>query len=125
MAIALIDSSSWIHSLRPDGDPSVAGRVRALIESGEAAWCPMVRLELWGGAQGRHEKDVLREMERSLIDLPIDDEVWERACLLMTRARQRGKTVPATDALIVACARRHGVGVEHADRHFALLMALE
>jgi predicted nucleic acid-binding protein len=40
------------------------------------------------------------------------------------RARRSGKTIPATDILIAACARRHGVELEHADQHFAALAAL-
>jgi predicted nucleic acid-binding protein len=48
----LIDTSAWIHALRADGDSAVASRVRALLEMGEAAWCPMVQLELWNGARG-------------------------------------------------------------------------
>lgn len=62
----LIDTSAWIHALREDGDPSVASRVRALLETGEAAWCPMVQLELWNGARGDHERRVLKEMASDL-----------------------------------------------------------
>lgn len=120
----LIDTSAWIHALRPDGDPAVASRVRGLLEMGEAAWCPMVQLELWNGARGDHERRVLKEMKDDLIELEMDGPVWTLANALAQSARRTGKTIPATDILIAACARRHGVELEHADQHFAVLAAL-
>ena len=48
----LIDTSSWIDALRRDGDPQIRARVVALMASGEAAWCDLVRLELWNGLRG-------------------------------------------------------------------------
>ncbi len=124
MATRLIDTSAWIHSLRPGGDSEVTTRVRQLLESGEAAWCPVVRLELWNGASGRHESAVLRDMEKHLIDLAIVPEVWVAANDIARRARKAGKTIPATDILVEACARHHGVAIEHVDEHLALLAEL-
>jgi hypothetical protein len=120
----LIDTSAWIHALRSDGDSAVVARVRALLETGEAAWCPMVQLELWNGARGDHERRVIKEMKDDLIELEMDGPVWTIANALAQSARRTGKTIPATDILIAACARRHGVELEHADQHFAALAAL-
>lgn len=77
-----------------------------------------MRLELWNGAGGDHEKKVLRDFERLLPELPIDDDVWNSAFELARRARARGISVPATDLLIAACARRHAVELETADADF-------
>ncbi len=123
--MVLIDTSAWVHALRPDGDAKVASRVRSALDAGDAAWCPMVMLELWNGARGAHEKRVLDEMRNVLIELELDDRVWAAAYALARSARQKGRTVPATDVLIAACARRHGVELEHADEHFEVLAALE
>ena len=120
----LVDSSSWIHMLRPKGDVSVAGRVARALEAGEACWCPIIRLELWNGAGGEREKRVLRDFERLLPELAIDDEVWNAAFELARRARAAGISVPATDILIAACARRHEVELEHADSDFSHLEGL-
>jgi predicted nucleic acid-binding protein len=90
----LVDTSSWIHFLRPDGDGDVRGRVESALRAGTARWCPLVRLELWNGAGGERERKVLREFERA------------------------GVTVPATDILIAACAGHHGAQLEHADGDF-------
>lgn len=114
----LIDSSSWIHWLRTDGSKPVRARVDAALQAGDAAWCAMVRLELWNGAGGAQEKKVLRDLGRLIPDLEISVEVWDLADKLAQKARTGGITVPATDMLIAACARHHGAELEHADSDF-------
>jgi predicted nucleic acid-binding protein len=116
--MVLVDTSSWIHFLRPDGDGDVRGRVEAALRTGTARWCPLVRLELSNGAGGERERKVLREFERVIPELVIDAEVWGDACDLARRCRAAGVTVPATDILIAACARHHGALLEHADADF-------
>ena len=117
----LIDTSSWIHLLRPDGDPAIRSRVERALQSGDACWCSMVRLELWIGAGGDREKKVLRDFEKLLPELRIDDEVWRAAFELARRARTAGVSIPATDLLIAACARHHSADLEHADSDFTYL----
>src|SRR6266536_2649084 len=108
----LVDSSSWVHGLRRGGKPEIADRVRRLVESGEAAWCPAIRLELWNGVGGDADRRILRDFEQTLPELGITDDVWAGACAL------------AVDVVIAACARHHGVEVEHDDSHFDFLMTL-
>lgn len=93
-------------------------RVRLLLLKGEAAWCDMVRLELWNGAAGPSEKKSLRMFDRDLPRLEISGIVWSLACELAVRARAAGLTIPSADLLILACARHHQVPVEHCDEHF-------
>lgn len=116
--MVLVDTSSWIHFLRPDGDGAARARVEAALRAGTARWCPLVRLELWIGAGGERERRVLREFERLIPELSIDTDVWSEACDLARRCRAAGVTVPASDVLIAACARHHGADVEHADGDF-------
>ena len=116
--MTLIDTSAWIEQLRKGGNAEVRRHVEDLLANGEAAWCAMVRLELWNGARGGREADVLREMEEVIVDLVIDDEVWSLATERARSCRSRGLTIPATDLIVSACASRHGVRVVHADRHF-------
>jgi predicted nucleic acid-binding protein len=122
--VKLVDTSSWIHQMRPKGDPAVRARVEALLRAGEAAWCPMVRLEIWAGIGDERERRALRAYEGVIPDLPIDAGVWQAALDLAGRARRAGKTIPAADILICACADRHGVTIEHADAHFDMLAAI-
>lgn len=120
----LVDSSAWVHCLRRRGDPKIVDRVRRLVERGEAAWCPAIRLELWNGAGDEGDRRILRDFEQTLPELAIDGDVWAAACALASRCRRAGQTAPAVDVLIAACARHHGVEVEHADSHFDFLMIL-
>jgi predicted nucleic acid-binding protein len=122
--LILVDTSSWIHLLRPRGDATVRERVQRALESGEACWCPIVRLELWNGAGGEREKKVLRDFERVLPELAIDDDVWCGAHELARRARTAGVSAPATDLLITACARHHEVELEQSDSDLELLAKL-
>ena len=119
--MVLVDTSAWIHFLRPDGDAASRARVAAHLAAGTARWCSIVRLELWNGAGGDREKKVLREFERLIPELAITSEVWNDACDLARRCRAAGVSVPATDVLIAACARHHGARLEHADSDFDLI----
>jgi predicted nucleic acid-binding protein len=119
--VVLIDTSSWIHFLRPKGDAQARGRVETILRAGEACWCPLVRLELWNGAGGPREKQVITELEEAIPELPMTDAVWAAAYDLARAARAAGVTVPATDVLIAACARHHGAEVESSDADFDLL----
>jgi predicted nucleic acid-binding protein len=121
VAITLIDSSSWIEALRRTGDQTVRARVQTLVDNGEAAWCDIVRLELWNSAAGEWEQKVLRQFERDLPCLAVTAEVWEAAIDLARRTRAAGLSVPNTDLLIFACADYHNVPLEHHDEHFSRL----
>ncbi|MDE1922521.1 MAG: PIN domain-containing protein [Gammaproteobacteria bacterium] len=110
--------------LRPNGDASVRDRVMRVLDAGDACWCPIIRLELWNGAGGDRDRRVLRDFDRLLPELGIDDAVWSGAFDLARRARSAGVSVPATDILIAACARHHQVALEHADADFARLEIL-
>ena len=121
ISLILIDTSSWIHLLRPDGDPAVRSRVEVALRAGDACWCPIVQLELWNGARGGPEQRALRRFAAVLPVLLIDAEVWSAAYNLARRARMRGVTVPAADIVIAACAHCHGAALESADTDFERL----
>lgn len=123
--MVLVDTSSWIHMLRPSGDPAVRARVERALKSGEACWCPQIRLELWNGAGGNREKKVIRDFERLLPELAITEAVWVEACTLARRARTAAITIPSADLLIAACAQYYAVELETADSEFALLAKLD
>ncbi len=122
---ALVDSSLWVHQLRKSGDPARRDRVNALLLSGEAAWCPVVRLELWRGVTNDAERKTLRRYEALLPDFEISTDVWARSLQLADRARASGVTVPLADLLIFACAKIHGLELAHDDTHFDDLNTLE
>jgi predicted nucleic acid-binding protein len=121
----LVDSSLWVHQLRKGGEPSKRDRVNALLESGDACWCPAVRLELWRGVTDDAERKTLRRYEAVLRDYEISSDVWERAIRLADRGRAAGVTVPLADLLIFACAKAHALDLAHDDAHFDELTGLE
>ena len=121
----LIDSSSWIHFLRPKGDPAVRSRVENALHLGIACWCPLIQLELWNGAGGSQEKKVLQDFALVLPELPITSGVWQLAYKLARQARARGITIPATDLVIAACAQYHKSDLETSDSDFARLKISE
>ena len=90
----LVDSSLWVHQLRRSGDPAKRDRVNALLESGEAAWCPAVRLELWRGVTSDAERKTLRRYEALLPDYEISAEVWTRSIQLADRGRASALPFP-------------------------------
>ena len=124
-AAVLVDSSLWVHQLRKSGDREKRDRVNALIESGLAAWCPPVRLELWRGVSRDSERKTLRRYEALLPSYAVSPDVWERAVRLADRGRATGLTVPLADLVIFACAKVHGLGLAHDDDHFVQLERLE
>lgn len=120
----LVDTSAWTQQLRTKGDPEVRRRVESLLLLGEAAWCAPVRLELWAGVGKDPERRVLNRFAAVLPDLPVTPEVWSEAEKMADRARGNGLTAPAMDFVIAACARHHGVEVEHDDADYEWLMTV-
>lgn len=94
--MVLIDTSSWIDALRRDGDPAIKARVALLLREGTAAWCDMVRLELWNGLRGAAEKKQMENLEADVHHLATSDAVWTKARLLARRARASGLTAPGS-----------------------------
>lgn len=123
MSRTLVDSSSWVHYFRRRGDREVRERVSVLLGNGEALWSAPIRLELWNGVGSEADRKLLQDFEAWIPELAITERVWDEACALADRCRRAGKTAPANDLLIVACAC-HQVPLEHADAHFDFLLAL-
>ena len=120
----LVDTSSWVHQIRRRGDATVRARVEQLLLSGEAAWCPVIRLELWAGVGSEIDRKILHAYQQRIPELAINSEVWDLAYGLADRCRRAGRTAPPNDILITACARYHGCAIEHDDAHFTLLAQL-
>ncbi|MDB6128647.1 MAG: hypothetical protein JWM35_2543 [Verrucomicrobia bacterium] len=119
-----VDTSSWVDALRHNGDARVRVRVQALLQAAEAAWCDLVRVELWNGLRGPAERKMMEQLEADVTLLPTTDAVWAKAMELARRSRVKGLTVPATDLIIAACAWEHRVEIEHHDAHLTALAGL-
>lgn len=117
----LVDTSSWIHFLRTDGDPLARGRVLDALDNGQARLCPIVQLELWNGASGKREIHILNQFASTIPELAINTAVWQLAYETARQLRSRGITIPASDVLIAACAKYHGATLETTDSDFELI----
>lgn len=120
----LIDTSAWVEAMRRSGDESTRQEVNAVLRAGKARFCDMVRLELWNGIGGEAERKWLKELEQSVETVPTDESVWAEARRLAQETRRQALTVPATDLLIAACARVHGLAILHRDGHFDRLASI-
>jgi len=121
--LTMVDTSAWIETMRSKGDAGIRETVSELLRNGRAAWCDMVKLELWNGALAKEMPD-LEALEIDLVALETTAEVWKMARALARRARGKGLTVPPSDLIIAACARFHGTEIVHRDKHFDQLKAL-
>ena len=77
--MVLIDTSAWIHALRPDGDKDIREKVRHCVAEGIASTTDIVVLELLKGATSDKDYSNLKESLSALDSLEITKEVWERA----------------------------------------------
>lgn len=85
----------------------------------------MVRLELWNGVGSSHDREALEALGKALPELPMTQDVWKEAYALADQCRVSGYTAPVQDVLIAACARVHGVDLEHEDKHYDWLMKIQ
>ncbi len=72
----LADTSAWTNRAK---DPRVREAFDRLVEAGEIATCPMVRLELLWTARDQEAFIALRDELDGLEEVPIDAAVWDRA----------------------------------------------
>jgi len=124
MPEVLIDTSAWVEALRNNGDDEIRQRVFSLITKDKAVWNPMIQLELWNGARGKPERDMIVMMTQNIHNYEIKSDVWVKSFQIAKNARHRGLTVPSTDILIYACAVHYEAELLHKDRHFDLLSKL-
>lgn len=112
----LIDTSIWLDFINKKSEIELAQRVQELMASKQAAWCPMIKLELQRA--GKERASALALLDEVLPSLDITPEVWQRSHQLAQACSRQGKPVPNTDILIYATALHHGCKVFHNDKHF-------
>jgi predicted nucleic acid-binding protein len=113
----VIDTSAWIDFFR-NQTGSVGDAVARAIEQDLAVLTGPVLSELLQGVKNRRESQTLAELFGVLPFVEVIRNDWEEAGELLRRLRQRGITVPLTDAVIAAVAKRYRCGVLTLDRHF-------
>jgi predicted nucleic acid-binding protein len=117
MTKVIIDTCAWIDFFR-NQTGVIGDAVSALVERDQAIITGPVLAELLQGLNNRQEGDTLGELLDVIPFAEVIRTDWEETGALLCKLRQRGTTVPLTDALIAVIARRNGYAVLTLDRHF-------
>jgi len=123
--LILPDSNVYIGALRAGTDPFPALAAVAEAREFEFATCGMVMVEVCRGLRDPAVLNRFRERFAVMIFLPTTSQVWERASHLAWSLDRQGKTLPATDLIIAACALHAGAAVLTADAHFDSIPGLQ
>lgn len=114
----LVDTSVWIHGLRPGGSPSIQSLLKPLIVSGDTAITDWILLELMTGLRSSEGKDTLLQWFAPVTRLSFEPSWWEEAWEYAVRLRKNGVSPTAPDCLIATVAIKHRVSLIHCDTDF-------
>ena len=99
--------------------PTVAARLRPLLEEGELATCAIVDLEVLYSSRNLSDYEEILEERRSLYQAPITPDVMAKAVDVQHELAKRGQhRVPIPDLIISATASVAGLVVLHYDSDF-------
>jgi len=120
MSKVLIDTCAWVDFLR--SKQGVLGDyVATAIERDQALLCGAVITELLQGAKAKKERQQLELLISGVEIIETINNDWINAGLCLQGLRQKGITLPVTDALIATIALRLSVPVMTIDKHFEYL----
>jgi predicted nucleic acid-binding protein len=114
----LVDTSVWIHALRPSGNSAIQSLLKPIIVAGDAAVTEWILLELMTGLRTAEGKDDLLERFSPVTRLPFEPLWWERSWALAARLRKHGVSANAADCFIATVAKEHHVPLIHCDADF-------
>jgi predicted nucleic acid-binding protein len=112
------DSSALIEYYRRGGSPTVQEAVAAAISEDALAFNGIIFVEVVGFAADERERQALLASFGAFHRLALDDADFDLAASIGFDLRRRGRTVPATDLIIAACAIRARAELLHVDDHF-------
>ena len=115
--LVLVDTCAWIDFFR-NSTGALGNQLAELIKNDHAAITGVVVAELLQGARSEKEQKTLDFVFASIAYLNTEEKDWQDAGLTMQQLRQKGITLPLTDALIAMVAKRHQVKVLTIDQHF-------
>lgn len=113
----LLDTCAWIDFLRSK-QGLLGDYVEQAIRNDVAVMCHVTIAELLQGAKGNKEKQQLELLFDSIESLSVTNEDWMAAGVTLQSLREKGITLPLTDALIAAVAVRNDLPVLTEDKHF-------
>lgn len=100
--------------------PRVRARLGPLIESGDAATCSIVDLEVLFSARNHEEHERIRGRRRlAYVQVPLTQQVFDRVVEVQGElARRNRHRLPIPDLVLAAAAEAAGLTVLHYDRDF-------
>ena len=103
--------------------PRVEARLAPLIETGQAATCTVIDLEVLFSARNLADYDAIRHRRRfAYSSVPVTERTFDRALTIQRELAKTGRhRVPINDLLIAAAAEQAGLVVLHYDRDFDLI----
>jgi hypothetical protein len=113
------DSSALIEYYWRGGSPAVQEAVAAAIADDALAFNGIIFVEVVGFAADERERQALLASFGAFRRLALEDEDFDLAADIGFDLRRHGRTVPATDLIIAACAIRARAELLHVDDHFA------
>ncbi len=117
----LVDTSVWIHALRPSGSLAIRSLLKPLIVSGDAAISDWIMLELMTGLRSSEGKESLLRWFAPVASLRFDPSWWEEAWDIAACLRKRGVSPTAADCLIATLAIQHKAVIVHCDSDFEIM----
>ena len=114
----LVDTSVWVHALRPAGHAGIRSLLKPLIVSGETAVTYWILLELMTGLLASERKESLLQWFAPVVRLRFEETWWDEALVHAARLRKRGVSPAAADILIATVAIRHQATLLHCDTDF-------
>lgn len=118
----LVDTSVWIDAFRR-GQGNEAIHLRTLLDAGEVAITPPVRIELLGGSSATDLPRLRRVLSALSLFSPSAD-TWERVEGWVEKAVPAGRRFGMADLLIAAVATENDLALWSLDRDFADMAAL-
>jgi len=121
MTEVIVDTSAWIESFRPKGGAKLKGVVKQLILEGRIFLPGLIKAEILRGTKSKEEYEMLDELLKGLVYLPVEDDFWGRLARFSFELFRDGVTVPLTDAYIALLSIEKDVPLLHRDTHFDLI----
>jgi len=123
--VYLVDTSVWIHALRPSGHPAIQSQLKPLIVNGETAVTEWILLELMTGLTKAERPEAFLRRFLPVVRLPFQAAWWDNAWQHAAQLRQHGISPSAADCFIATVALEHQVTLIHCDHDFeAMKIAL-
>jgi predicted nucleic acid-binding protein len=116
--MTVADSSALIEYYRQTGSAVVQAAVAAAIARDDLAVNGIIHVEVVGFAADEKERRMLLADFRGFHRLELSDADFDLAAAIAFDLRRLGRTVPATDLIIAACAIRAQAELLHVDDHF-------